>query len=178
LEQALHEEPDGMTAENSTRAAIYEGLRSRFEELAKRYPERRSVLIPLLHEVQAEAGYLAPDAIEWVAKFLGLAPADVLSVASFYDMLSLEPVGRHVIYVCQNLSCALLGAERIIRHLEARLGIRTGETTPDGLVSLRRMECLAACGGAPAIQVDGIYYERMTPEKLDDLLATLRGDHD
>ncbi len=157
---------------------VSEETRARFEELAKRYPERRSVLIPLLHEVQAEVGHLSPDAIEWVASFLGLAPADVLSVASFYDMLSLEPIGRHVIYVCQNLSCALLGAERIIRHLEARLGIHAGETTPDGLISLRRMECLAACGGAPAIQVDGIYYERMTPERLDDLLATLRGDHD
>jgi NADH-quinone oxidoreductase subunit E len=100
-------------------------------------------------------------------------------VASFYDMLHLEPVGKHLIYVCQNLTCSLLGAERLIHHLEDKLGIRMGETTPDGLISLKRMECLASCGTAPAIQIDGIFHERMTPQKLDDLLERLRdGRHD
>jgi NADH-quinone oxidoreductase E subunit len=146
----------------------------RFNEVVKRYPEKRSALIPILHEVQAEVGYLSPAAIEWVAGFLGLSPADVMSVASFYDMLNLEPVGKHMIYVCQNLSCSLLGAEHLIRHLENRLGIRMGETTPDGLVTLKRMECLASCGTAPAMQVDGIFYERMTPQKLDELLEKLQ----
>jgi NADH-quinone oxidoreductase subunit E len=153
---------------------ISEETKKRFEELVARYPEKRSALIPMLHEVQAEVGYLSPEAIEWVAGYLGLSPADVMSVASFYDMLHLEPVGRHMIYVCHNLSCALLGAERLIRHLEAKLGIRMGETTPDGRISLKRMECLASCGTAPAIQVDGIYHENMTPEKLDALLENLR----
>jgi NADH-quinone oxidoreductase subunit E len=153
---------------------ISEAKRQAFDALVARYPERRSALIPLLHEVQAEAGYLSPEAIEWVAGYLGLATADVMSVASFYDMLSLEPVGRHLIYVCQNLSCALLGAEALIRHLEARLGIRMGETTPDGRITLKRMECLAACGAGPALQVDGMYHERMTPEKVDALLDRLR----
>ena len=146
----------------------------RFNVVVKRYPEKRSALIPILHEVQAEVGYLSPAAIEWVAGFLGLSPADVMSVASFYDMLNLEPVGKHMIYVCQNLSCSLLGAEHLIRHLENRLGIRMGETTPDGLVTLKRMECLASCGTAPAMQVDGIFYERMTPQKLDELLEKLQ----
>jgi NADH-quinone oxidoreductase subunit E len=109
-----------------------------------------------------------------VAAYLGLSRADVMSVASFYDMLELESVGRHMIYVCQNLSCHLLGAERLIRHLERRLGIRMGQTTPDGLISLKRMECLASCGTAPAIQIDGMYYERVTPEALDELLDKLR----
>jgi NADH-quinone oxidoreductase subunit E len=153
---------------------VSEAKKKQFDELIARYPEGRSALIPILHEVQAEVGHLSPEAVEWVAEYLGLSRADVMSVASFYDMLELEPVGRHMIYVCQNLSCALLGAERLIRHLEQRLGIRMGETTPDGLISLKRMECLASCGTAPAIQVDGIYYERMTPEKLDDLLLQLR----
>lgn len=155
---------------------ISEAKRKEFDALVSRYPERRSALIPILHEVQAEAGHLSPEAIEWVAGYLGLAAADVMSVASFYDMFSLEPVGRHLIYVCQNLSCALLGAEALIRHLEARLGIRMGETTSDGQITLRRMECLAACGAGPAIQVDGMYHERMTPEKLDALLDRLRKD--
>jgi NADH-quinone oxidoreductase subunit E len=153
---------------------ISDERQQRFDDLVRRYPEKRSALIPILHEVQAEVGYLSPEAIEWVAAYLGLSPADVMSVASFYDMLNLEPVGKHMIYVCQNLSCALLGAERLIRHLESALGIRMGETTPDGLISLKRMECLASCGTAPAIQIDGTFYEKMTPKKLDDLLERLR----
>ena len=153
---------------------ISDETKQRFDELVKRYPERRSALIPILHEVQAEAGYLSPEAIEWVAGYLGLSPADVMSVASFYDMLNLEPVGKHMIYLCQNLTCSLLGAEPLIRHLEKRLGVRMGETTPDGLITLKRMECLASCGTAPAIQVDGIFYERMTTQKLDELLEQLR----
>jgi len=165
-----------MDAREAGEPLIGDAVRGRCEELVKRYPERRSALIPILHEVQAEVGHVSPEAIEWVAGFLGLTAADVMSVASFYDMLSLEPQGKPVIYVCQNLSCALLGGEQVVRHLEARLGIRAGETTPDGRITLRRMECLAACGAAPAIQVDGIYHERVTPERLDALLATLARD--
>jgi NADH-quinone oxidoreductase subunit E len=153
---------------------ISDATKKRCHDLVKRYPERRSALIPILHAVQAEKGYLSPEAIEWVAGLLGLVPADVMSVASFYDMLNLEPVGKHMIYVCQNLTCSLLGAEPLIRHLEDRLGIRMGQTTPDGLITLKRMECLASCGTAPAIQIDGMFYERMTPGKLDELLKQLR----
>lgn len=146
------------------------------DELVKRYPEKRSALIPMLHAVQAEVGHLSPEAIDWVAGYLGLSSADVMSVASFYDMLNLEPVGKHMITVCHNLTCSLLGAERLIRHLEDRLGIRMGGTTRDGLITLKRMECLASCGTAPAIQIDGLYYEQMTPQKLDELLGALRDD--
>src|SRR5574341_322648 len=153
---------------------ISDETRRHFDELVERYPEKRSALIPMLHEVQAEVGYLSPEAVEWVAGYLGLSPADVMSVASFYDMFNLERVGRHMIYVCHNLSCSLLGAERLIRHLENRLGIRMGETTPDGLITLKRMECLASCGTAPAIQIDGVFYEQVTPQILDDLLNKLR----
>jgi NADH-quinone oxidoreductase subunit E len=155
---------------------ISETKRQQFDELVARYPEKRSALIPLLHEVQAEVGYLSPEAVAWVAGYLDLSPADVLSVASFYDMLHLEPVGKHLIYVCQNLTCALRGSERLIRHLETTLGIRMGETTPDGKITLRRMECLASCGTAPSIQVDGVYHHQVTPDALDGLLADLRRD--
>jgi NADH-quinone oxidoreductase subunit E len=155
---------------------IADSTRRRFDELVARYPEKRSALIPLLHEVQAEVGYLSPEAVAWVAGYLELSPADVMSVASFYDMLHLEPVGKHLIYVCQNLTCALRGSERLIRHLETTLGIRMGETTPDGKITLRRMECLASCGTAPSIQVDGAYHHQVTPDALDALLADLRRD--
>ncbi|MBI4536925.1 MAG: NADH-quinone oxidoreductase subunit NuoE [candidate division NC10 bacterium] len=150
--------------------------RARFDALVAKYPERRSALIPILHAVQAEAGYLSPEAIAWVAAYLDLSAADVMSVASFYDMLNLEPVGRHMLYVCHNLSCTLLGGERLIRHLEARLGIRCGETTPDGQVTLRRMECLGACGAAPVLQLDGVFHEQMTAERADALLERLRSE--
>ena len=155
---------------------ISEAKREQLDVLVARYPEKRSALIPILHEVQGEVGHLSPEAVEWVAGYLGLSPADVMSVASFYDMLSLEPVGKHMIYVCQNLTCALLGAERLIRHLESKLGVRMGETTPDGKITLKRMECLASCGTAPSIQVDGVYHHQVTPEKLDALLDELRRD--
>lgn len=155
---------------------ISETTRQRFDALVTRYPEKRSALIPILHDVQAEVGYLSPEAVEWVAEYLGLSAADVMSVASFYDMLHLEPVGRHMIYVCQNLTCTLLGAEDLVHHLEAKLGIRVGETTPDGKITLKRMECLASCGTAPSIQVDGTYHHHVTPETLDTLLDALRRD--
>jgi NADH-quinone oxidoreductase subunit E len=155
---------------------IADSTRQRFDELVARYPEKRSALIPLLHEVQAEVGYLSPEAVTWVAGYLGLSSADVMSVASFYDMLHLEPVGKHLIYVCQNLTCALRGSERLIRHLEKTLGIRMGETTADGKITLKRMECLASCGTAPSIQVDGVYHHQVTPDALDALLADLRRD--
>ena len=163
-----------MTTEAEKTPIVSDATAERVRGLIARYPDQRSALIPILHEVQAERGHLSPDAIRWAADLLGLSAADVMSVASFYDMFSLEPVGRHVIGVCHNLTCSLLGAEPLLRHLEARLGIRPGETTADGRISLRRMECLAACGSGPAIQVDGIYYEHVTPEKLDSVLATLQ----
>ena len=165
-----------MTTDIQQASIVSEATRQRVQALMARYPERRSALIPILHEVQDERGHLSPDAIGWVADVLGLSPADVMSVASFYDMFWLAPVGRHVISVCHNLTCSLLGAEPLIRHLESRLGIRAGETTADGQISLRRFECLASCGTGPAIQVDGIYYERMTPDKVDAVLVTLRGE--
>jgi NADH-quinone oxidoreductase subunit E len=151
-----------------------DAMRKRCDALVARYPERRSALIPILHLAQDEAGHLSPEAIAWIAGYLDLSAADVLSVASFYDMLNLAPVGRHMIYVCQNLSCTLLGGERLIRHLEGRLGIRCGETTPDGLITLRRMECLGSCGTSPVLQVDGVFHEQMTPERADELLERLR----
>ncbi len=155
---------------------ISDATRKRCDELVERYPEKRSALIPILHEVQSDAGYLSPAAVEWVAGYLGLSAADVMSVASFYDMFNLEPVGKHMIYVCQNLTCTLLGAERLIHRLEAKLGVRMGETTADGKITLKRMECLASCGTAPSIQVDGVYHHQVTPEKLDALLDQLRRD--
>jgi NADH:ubiquinone oxidoreductase subunit E len=109
-----------------------------------------------------------------VARAMDLTPADVMSVASFYSMYNKTPVGKYLIEVCTNISCSLLGGERIAHHLEERLGVHPGEISEDGLFTIKHVECMAACGGAPAIQVNGLYFENMTPESLDRLIEDLR----
>ncbi|MBP7712891.1 MAG: NAD(P)H-dependent oxidoreductase subunit E [Gammaproteobacteria bacterium] len=141
--------------------------------LAK-YPadRRQSGVLAALREVQhGNGGHLTTDLIEAVADYLGLAPIEVYEVATFYSMFELKPVGRHSISVCTNVSCMLRGADAILAHIERRLGIRLGESTPDGKFHLKREEeCLAACCGAPMMQVDHVYYEHLTPEKVDEIL--------
>ena len=145
-----------------------------FDGIVARYPVRRSALIPILHEVQNSLGYLTQDAMVEVARYLGLHPVEVAETASFYDLLNLQPVGKYQILFCHNLSCTLLGAERLLTHLQKRLGIQAGETTPDGLFTLKRMECLASCGTAPVMQVNGTFYENLTEAKVDGILDGLR----
>ncbi len=145
-----------------------------FERIVSRYPVKRSALIPILHEVQARDGYLTHAAMAAVAQYLGLHPVEVAETATFYDLLNLRPVGKYQILFCHNLSCTLVGAERVLAHLERALGIRVGETTPDGLFTLKRMECLASCGTGPAMQVNGEYYENLSEAKVDEILNSLR----
>ncbi len=144
------------------------------QQIFSRYPNRRSALIPLLHLCQEEAGYLTEESLREAADRLGLSPAQVAEVASFYDMFRLRPGGRREIWVCQNLSCSLLGAEELIRRLEEELGIRTGDTTPDGLFTLKRVECLAACRLAPVIQVGPEYHGPVSPKDVGELIERLR----
>lgn len=143
-------------------------------KILSRYSQRRSALIPLLHLCQEEAGYLTEEALLQTAERLGLSPAQVAEVASFYDMFRLKPGGRWEIWVCQNLSCSLLGAEEVIGRLEEQLGVRAGDTTSDGLFTLKRVECLAACGLAPVIQVGARYYGPVSPEDVGELIERLR----
>jgi len=139
-----------------------------------KYPadRRQSAVLAALREVQhGNGGHLTTDLIEAVADYLGLAPIEVYEVATFYSMFELKPVGRHSISVCTNISCMLRGADAILAHIERRLGIRLGESTPDGKFHLKREEeCLAACCGAPMMQVDHVYHEHLTPEKVDEIL--------
>ncbi len=144
------------------------------QAILARYPERRSALIPLMHLCQEEAGYLTEDAMRELAARLDLPPIQVAEVATFYDMFRLKPGGRYEIWVCHNLSCALLGAEQLIRRLEEALGINAGETTPDGLFTIKRVECLAACGRAPAIQVGPDYYGPVSVGDVGELVARLK----
>ena len=139
------------------------------------YPERRSAILPALRVAQEEhGGWLPPEALREVADALELAPAQVKAVASFYDMLHLEPVGRHLVEVCTNLSCALVGAQQVVDAFEQELGVRPGETAEDGSVTLRTIECAGGCGRAPVVVVDGRYREPVRAEDVPGIAKELR----
>ena len=144
------------------------------EEIISRYPRPKSALIPLLHLAQEQDGYVARDAMEHIAELVGITPAEVLGTCSFYEMFKLEPVGEYLVNVCTNISCLLLGGEELLHHLEARLGVRAGSTTSDGLFTLEDVECIAACTEAPCLQVNYRYHYKVTPEAADALLEDLR----
>jgi NADH-quinone oxidoreductase subunit E len=148
--------------------------RNRFEETLKLYPDQRAALLPALWLAQREFGYVSQEAMDYVAGLLGLSPAYVYGVSTFYSMYYKQPMGRHLIQVCTNISCALMGAEHVVAYLSQKLGIKAGGTTPDGKFSLVCVECLGACGGAPMMQVNDTYYENLTREKIDQILAELK----
>ena len=137
---------------------------AKFETIVARYPVRRAAIMPTLWLAQEEFGYLTLEAMEYVAELLGLSPAFVASVASFYTMYYKRPMGRHHVQVCTNLSCSLVGADRILGCLKRRLRIAVGETTADGKFSLNEVECLASCDTAPMMQINDDYWENLTPE--------------
>lgn len=151
--------------------------REAIDHWLSKYPadRQRSAVLAALREVQHEhGGYLTTEVMDAVAEYLGLPPIAVYEVASFYSMFELKPVGRHSISVCTNISCMLCGSAAIVEHIERKLGIKTGESTADGKFFLKREEeCLAACVNAPLMQVDHVYYEHLTPEKVDQILDSL-----
>ena len=144
------------------------------EEIIARYPVPRSALIPLLHLAQEQNGYLTEEAMEHVAELVGVTPAAVLGTASFYEMFKREPVGKYLVNVCTNISCLLRGGEELLEHLEHRLGIKAGSTTPDGLITLQHAECQAACTEAPTLQVNYRHRYRVTNSEFDQLVDDLR----
>jgi NADH-quinone oxidoreductase subunit E len=144
-------------------------------EVAKYPPERKaSAVMAALRIAQEEHGWLSVPLMDYIAELLGMRPIQVYEVATFYSMYDLKPAGRHKISVCTNISCMLCGSDAIVKHLEQRLGIKLGETTPDGKVTLKEVECLAACCGAPMFQIGKTYYENLTPQKVDEILASLK----
>ena len=146
-------------------------------QIIARYPADRSksALIPILHIAQAENdGWLSVQAMDAVAEVLGLQKIEVYEVASFYSMFHLRPVGRHVIEVCRTTPCMLRGSDDLIAHLERKLGIHVGETTADGMFTLKGVECLGSCGSAPMMQCGAAYHEDLTIEKADRLIEELR----
>jgi len=151
-------------------------LYDRIRKIAAKYPERSSAVMPALRLAQeAHEGWLPPEALREVADALDLTPADVKAVATFYDMFNLEPVGQHLVEVCTNLSCALAGAKQVVDALEIELGIPPGETSDDGEVTFRLIECAGGCGYAPVVVVDHRYREPTGPEDVPALVEKLRG---
>jgi NADH-quinone oxidoreductase subunit E len=153
---------------------LSEAARSEIRALGARYERRQSALLPALFVAQREAGWLPPDVLEAVAEALEVPLSEVAAVASFYRLYCLRPPGRHQLLLCTNLACLLNGADRLRAHLEARLGVRPGETTPDGLFTFRTWECLAWCDHAPMMMVDEERYGPLTPERVDEVLARYR----
>jgi NADH-quinone oxidoreductase subunit E len=156
---------------------LSEPARAEIDRWISKYPpeQRQSAVMAALSIVQeANGGWLTNDLMDAVAEYLGMPPIAVYEVATFYSMYELEPVGRHKICVCTNISCLLCGSDDIVAHLEKKLGIKLGETTPDGRFTLKEVECLGACCGAPMIQIGRTYYEHLTPARIDELLAELK----
>jgi NADH-quinone oxidoreductase E subunit len=150
---------------------------ARVQKLRKEYPQRRSAVLPALRLAQDEhGGWLPPAALREVADALDVTPAYCQSIATFYDMFHVEPVGKHMVEVCTNLACALVGAQAVLDAFAEELGVATGGTTEDGEVTLRSIECAGGCGRAPVVVVDHVYHEPVRPEDVPGLLEELRGD--
>ncbi len=153
-------------------------LTNQFDDIVSRYPEgkQKSALLPILHLVQAEFGWVSASAMDKVAEYLKLEPIEVYEVASFYSMYFLRPQGKYVLEICRTGPCCLVGAEKIMDHLEQKLGVKEGEVTADGLFSWRGVECLAACGYAPVLQIGPEYtfYENLTNASVDKLIDDLK----
>jgi NADH-quinone oxidoreductase subunit E len=153
------------------------GILAKVKALIARYPEGRqqSALLPVLHIAQEElGGHLSVDIMDYVASLLGIQPIEVYEVATFYSMFYLDNVGKYVIEVCRTGPCALSGGEEILNHLKESLQIDTGQTTPDGLFTLKEVECLGSCGTGPVIQVNTEFHEKLTAAKVDRLLEDLK----
>lgn len=154
--------------------ALSEEREREVEEILARYPNKMAACIPVLHLCQDDNdGWISPEVIEYVAQRLELSTAHVRGVVTFYSLFNESPPGKHQVWVCRTLACALRGAGGLLTHAERKLGVRVGETTKDGRVTLRTAECLASCGSGPMIQVDKAYHENLTSEEFDRILDRL-----
>ena len=147
--------------------------KARLKEIVGRYPTAQAATLPALWLAQERHGWVGQDVCEAVADELGVPAAHVLGVATFYTMYNKKQVGKYLIQVCATLSCSLMGAEHVFDHLSKKLGIKAGETTADGKFTLMKVECLGSCGTAPMMQINDDYYENLTEEKIDRILAGL-----
>jgi NADH-quinone oxidoreductase E subunit len=156
-------------------APLTPALVREIEEIATHYPERRAALIPALHRCQeALGGWISPETLEACARLLGLEPVEVFGVASFYPMFHLRPVGKHVVGVCHNISCALRGAEEILSEACRVTGSKPGSVSADGRFTVQRVECQGACTAAPMLVLDGVFHENLAPQDVERVLGGAR----
>jgi len=158
--------------------ALPERIKNTINGIRSQFPTTQALLIPMLHEVQEEFHWVSEDSMKEIAEFLEMPLSKVKEVATFYTMFQREPIGKVNLQFCTNISCWLNGAEKLVTCAEKRLGIKSGETTPDGKFTINQVECLAACGTAPALQVNQDYYENLTVPQLNDLLDQASRDLD
>ncbi len=151
-----------------------EKLKGRISEILSKSQTNRAALIPVLHEVQSEYGWLSAESMNETANILGIPSSNVQNVATFYTMFFTKPVGKHVIWQCRTLSCALRGAGQVEHYLSEKLGIKVGETTPDRRITLLEAECLASCGTAPVMLVDNELHENLTKAKIDQIIDRIK----
>ena len=147
---------------------------SRVERLKKQYPTKDACLLPVLHIAQREFGYISREVVEYVAGLVGVSPARVYGVATFYTMYNKGPVGRYHVQVCTNISCHLEGSRKIMETLKSELNIEEGQTTSDRMFTLSSVECLGACGFGPVVQINDDYYEQVTEQTIGDVIRKLR----
>lgn len=149
----------------------------KFQEYVTRYPKIDSCMLPALWLVQEQEGWVSPEAMIFVAEKLGKTPIQVYEVATFYTMFNLKPIGKHHIELCKTLSCMLCGSRELKQHIKDTLGIEAGQTSEDGLFHLSEVECMGACGGAPMFALNGQYHEKLTKEKVDELIKECKNDN-
>ncbi len=157
---------------------LSEDTKEKIRSAALKYPDSRSAVLPALHIIQSKAGFVSEDAMRGIAAELNVPEPDVYGIATFYSLIRRQRVGRHVISICRNLTCTLMGAEPLIAHLGKRLGVNEGEVSADGAFTYQQVECIGRCDGAPAMLVDDEYYGELTPEKIDVILERFRTGRD
>ncbi len=143
------------------------------DDILKRYPDKKSAMLPVLHLAQDEFKVLSDDVIEYLSDIMGFSPAYIKGVVTFYKLFNTKPVGKYHIQLCTNISCSILGSEDILAYLKEKLGLNEGEVSSDGKFSLTTVECLGSCGTAPVMQINNTYYENLTKEKVDEILKNL-----
>ena len=160
--------------DSSKRFEFSAEAKTRFDWVLTRYPTKEAALLPTLHLVQAQEGWISPEAVHYVSELLDLSPATIFGVVSFYDMYNQKPVGKYYLKVCTNLSCMVNRAYDLHDHLCEKLGVNPGETTKDGRFTVGEVECLGSCDTAPVMQVNNEYHEKLSIQKVDELIAKLK----
>lgn len=159
------------------RPELSEKAKAEIQKVLTYYPEdkKKSAILRVMHIVEPEAGgWLSSDTMDMIAEILGITPIEVYEVATFYTMFNVQPVGKYVFEVCSTGPCMLVGSDNIITYLEQKLGIKVEETTPDGLFTIKAVQCLGACGYGPMLQCGETYHEHLTPEKIDEMIEACR----